>query len=398
MEVRSTTKVLAAHAFLLGADSFAWVFAGIHAYGSLGVVGFGSLFFLTFLSAVVFIAMTREYRLRHHMMVGAMARAAAFTLIGISIFLASTGKDEISLILLMVAGVMSGAFFTFYWIPCNIIYQGDLLKGERAEASSRMFLVYAVLGVVLPVLSVYLVELTGYLVICLLAALSCFGGLVVVRSFPSDITRKVDRGRMSRNYRKVGPVTSLEGFFQGINHAALALISLHEVDSLQDVGLFLSFIALLGAVSNTVFGRISDRTGTRMRYFHVFVVATGLSLVLAGITRGPLTWFLFMGLANFFFFPYFNFAWVWVSERADGLTEAMAVRESCFNIARSLSLGLLIMVLLLVPMDVEPDVLRTSVTFGGIALLGISIYLRSTGEDDTMTSAVLSQEPEVRGD
>lgn len=244
--------------------------------------------------------------------------------------------------LLVIPGVLFGAYMAFFWIPYNTRLLQLAGEKNRGFIIAFTFFIYPVIAVIMPIIGGGIIEKLDYSVVFAIALTILLANTVIALT-----SRDILRGsiRVGISIRSIGKGLSralfFEGMVEGVHFFAIALLAFHFAEGEFKTGLLFSMFGLLGTAASMLVARISDRDRNRARWVRIGAIGAMPGMVMAGISEPVNSFHLFIvGMAIFnLFIP---LVWVFLMSQAGDACgkrqgKAMLTRELLLNSGRAAS-------------------------------------------------------------
>jgi predicted MFS family arabinose efflux permease len=348
-------------------ETFAWGFIYLHAAQSdLSELEIAVFFVVMMGSAAAsFAVINRPVPTGRSMTIG-----LALKLIGlfIAIDIAWFGN-------LLVAAVVWGLYIMLFWVPYNVVFLRMTTYDDRAFRSTLLFAMFAAASAIFPLVGGELLELHGFWLLVVLATPVLAIGGWLAWATPWGEAMDFDLRRALREGRRISPLVTLEGIWQGIFWVAVPIGTLRMVDQGSEYGAFLAFLGIMSGMASIAAGRWSDRAKDRRLPLVVSSMGVIAFTLVVPSAEGDLThWSLAVGAVFFFSYMMMAFTFTLVTELGPGIDDSMGLREVLFNAGRVLGSVLFIATLLL-----DLDLVWPIIAASMVVALMLVLYLRAMG-------------------
>jgi predicted MFS family arabinose efflux permease len=266
----------------------------------------------------------------------------------------------------MVAGALCfGLYIPLFWLSLNTLIVRETHSGNRAGRLAAITAVFAITGVLAPILGGFLADRVSYRAVFGLAAAIVGGNLVLVRS----LAQAEETLSFSLDLRRVGRRTALafsgQGGVDGLTSAATPLGSFLFTSASIALGLLFALFSLAAGIAAVVLGRISDRVRARTPFLLLGPLLSVPACLLAYLVRDLGTFAFAIGWFSITSAVAPSFIYTILVDRAEQHVPSLtATRELLVNASRTVALlgGLGVLAL-------RGDVYTLYLLVGGLILL-----------------------------
>jgi len=294
-----------------------------------------------------------------------LAIRLAFIFQGIFYILALTGTTGWHI---LVLGGLHALQNILFWAPFLAGIFDTSTRSNRGVRSAGIFSAIALGNVLVPPLGGWVADALGYKVLFITGALSLL--------FPLWLTRYLDGSREVRVnirgtvLRPMAPSLAAQGLFQGIYWLSTAIVSPHLLDHAIDLGLLLSLIGIMAALSTYVSGRLSDRMDSRVGLAYLYCVIAGIVVIAGGLSTGLPSWIVVVAAMGFLAHLVESIQIAITSdEGSSDMCEACFFMEWFLYVWRTVGCILVLCLYFLLGGDEPVDHIRPALVLAGVFLL-----------------------------
>lgn len=178
-----------------------------------------------------------------------------------------------------------------FWVPLNMIFFQESHTARHARDSWSYMVAPGVLSMIIPPLGALLMRLYGYRWLFLLTA-----GMYLIalswfwRKVP-DVVWNVQRGEAIARFKGLKTISMFEGALHFFSSVILGVYALRFLQNETDVGLFWSYVAIVGVVAGFFVAKLSDGTQERKKFI-VGLFSLLFLCVIGFMFASTLVWFL----------------------------------------------------------------------------------------------------------
>ncbi len=260
--------------------------------------------------------------------------------------------------------LMVGLTHISFWVPFNTMYY-ELRKqqGNNAVMGALYYSLSPLLSLALPVIGGLVVAVLGYQALFALAMASfaitgiAAWKLVDNREYRCDLRRSIDSISGLRS------LFFIEGFTAAIIvNVTIVIMTLTYFSKPLEFGMFMSLITVFSIAASVLTARLSDKASRRREFLLPVVFCLGISVMLLAFTRDVVSFFICLGLTNFFSTIFFPLNLALGMDNSKSFLDSMVGREYFLNMGRLV--GSIIACLLFVYFGIQAVLL-----FQGVSML-----------------------------
>ena len=247
--------------------------------------------------------------------------------------------------LLFISGMLWGMMSIFYWVPMNIHFFKFRKEGKNASHTGLFFVMWPILGAILPAIAGIAAEKYGISFVFFSAAALMIPAIILSWGMKQSEALYFDFKKFTENTKGVKTILFLQGIWEGIDWLAVPLVTLSFVSGAVDFGAFYSYLGFFGIAAFFIAGKASDKMKRRAIFLYPVTIAMALSTILSGLATTFFAWGAFRGAVSFLVNLFSPFALTVVVDTSKNIEDSMISREFFLNFGRAL--GSMIVVLML---------------------------------------------------
>ncbi len=192
--------------------------------------------------------------------------------------------------------LLAGLYQIFFWVTINYLFFKGTTANNNATNSSFYQLIPGIIGVVVPPISLLVLNFYGYswlyIISSILFTLSIF---MFYNKIPDE---KIDVPSYDgiKKFDGLKAITLIEGAFQYFGPIVLTVYSLNFLKTETEYGLFLSFLGLIGLVISVIIAKKSDESHKRKGYLYILFTLLILSVISLIFLKSQLYLLIFAGV------------------------------------------------------------------------------------------------------
>lgn len=334
-------RLYATHFFYIFAHVFGWTLASlyfVHAgYDFMDIALYFALSFIT--AGVVIMALAQKQRhFRDYeklMQIGLILKMLIF-LSAIFIFIKP---------MLFLVGVLHGIMTVFYWVSMNIYFFKFRSEGKNAAHSGSYFVMWPLLGALLPAFSGIAAEKYGMASVILIAAAIMVPAIILSTGIKQRTEINIDFRKFVENTKGLKTIIFLQGVWEGIDWIVVPLATLAFVPGVAAYGAFYAYLGFFGIVAFFLLARLSDKLKKRAVFLYPVTVLMAIATILSGFSSGFLEWGLYRGAVSFLVNLFSPFALTVVVDTSKNIDDSMISREFFLNFGRALGAAIVALML-----------------------------------------------------
>lgn len=266
--------------------------------------------------------------------------------------------------------IVSGLVMPLFWIPFNVLYFRMRKRDTIASMSGVSFMVFPVLGAILPLFSGAFTMFFGLRNLFAVAAVVSLLPLAYAVKTQTKTKIKFDLRKAVYASRRVQGITLVEGVWQGVDWVAVPLFTLYFIKEGFRYGAFLSYIGLAGAIAALLLCKLSDRMRRdRAKFVLPVVTLTGLFTVLSGATHTLGYWLIMRGIVGFLAAVTAPFTMSVLIDKSRSIKDTIIARELFLNLGRILG------VLIVAVVYVQTKAIQTSLVISGLIFMLYPVFV-----------------------
>ncbi len=273
--------------------------------------------------------------------------------------------------LLFVAGLLHGLMTISYWVPMNIHFFKFRQEGKNASHTGLFFLMWPLLGAILPAFAGIAAQNYGMPFVFFLSAAILIPGLLFSYTIKQSDALIFSFKNFTGNTKGLKTILFLQGIWEGIDWVVVPLATLAFVSTEAGFGAFYSYLGFFGIIAFFLVGRVSDRMKKRAVFLYPVTIAMAAFTVLSGLSSTFFEWGVYRGAVSFLVNLFSPFAMTIVIDMTKNIQDSMISREFFLNFGRAL--GAMIVALMLV-MAVP---IQYALVVSGAILLLHPLFLRA---------------------
>ena len=266
----------------------------------------------------------------------------------------------------MVFGALFfGIYIPLFWLPLNSLIVRETHSGNRAGRLAAITAVFAITGVLAPILGGFLADVVNYRVVFGLAAVIVGVNFLLVRS----LAQADETLSFSLDLRRVGRRAALafsgQGGVDGLTSAATPLGAFLFTSASLALGLLFALFSLAAGIATVVLGWMSDRVRVRTPFLLLGPLLSVPACLLAYFVRDLATFAFAIGWFSMTSAVAPSFIYTILVDRAEQHVPSLtATRELILNTSRTVALlgGLGVL-------SLRGDVYTLYLLVGGVILL-----------------------------
>ncbi len=232
--------------------------------------------------------------------------------------------------------LMVGITHISFWVPFNTMYyELRRQQGNNAVMGALYYSLSPLLSLVLPVVGGLVIAIGGYQSLFLIAMASfavtgvAAWKLVENREYHCDLRRAMDSISGLRS------IFFMEGFTAAIIvNVTLVLMALTYFSKPLEYGIFISLSTLFSIAASILTARLSDKASRRREFLLPVVFCLGISVILLAFTHDVVSFFICLGLTNFFSTIFFPLPLALAVDNSKSILDSMMGREYFLNMGR----------------------------------------------------------------
>lgn len=316
---------------------FGWTLAPLYfvkmGYSFLDIALYFALSFATSLLAIMILKNSRSDKL---MRAGLILKAVIFVI---------TAYIYVKP-LLFISAILWGAMTIFYWVPMNIHFFKFRTAGKHARHAGLFFVLWPILGTIIPAIAGIAAEKYGMAFVFFLAAAIMVPAILLSFGMKQSEAIYFDFKKFTANTKGVKTIIFLQGIWEGMDWLAVPLVTMSFISGAVDFGAFYSYLGFFGIIAFFIAGRASDKMKKRAVFLYPITVAMAVSTILSGISATFFAWGIFRGAVSFLVNIFSPFAMTVVIDTSKSIEDSMISRE--FFLCFGRALGTMIVALMLI--------------------------------------------------
>ncbi len=240
-----------------------------------------------------------------------------------------------------ISRVLLGLNLIFFSVCYNISHFRLTKKSDIGLSSGLMFAIGPIIGILIPGFKGFIVEKHGFefiFIIAVILELFLFYILTKVESYKIEFSI-VDLLKKLKGLRLI---LFFEGLVESVPFSIIPLVTLLYIKTPIKLGLFSSYLAIIGFIGNLIFGKISDAIKNRKWFLYILTSLLSLSVIGLGFSWSIYSWAIFTGLVGLLLTLSWPFMTALVVDKYPKVEESMISREFILNFGRTFGLMIFI--------------------------------------------------------
>jgi len=201
---------------------------------------------------------------------------------------------------LIIAPVFFGAYMPFFWLPFNTLYMDLTEETDRGMITGIYYLIWPLIGVLMPVLGGASIEAMGYVAVFTSAVIIVAANAAVISISPGVERKRIHNGLIIPELGKsLSAGFFLQGAQEGLFFLTMPLLSFEFAKRELSLGGLLAIFALAGALASVFIGRYSDIRGKRSLFARLGAMFAGPLLVVSALMQDIVYYTITMGAVYF---------------------------------------------------------------------------------------------------
>lgn len=328
-----TNKLKGGFAFLLihsGLATLSFSFVPIFLFEQSFALWQLIMLFATYCAiAVISISIVNKYDIRKFMITGLIVY-------GLSILSLLLNKN----IALYFYVILMGIAMIFFWIPLNYIFFKSSKKNTNASDSSWYLILPGVLGMILPPIAALMIKNIGYSWLFISVFILYLISAYLVRNLIPDEKIIAPTIECIQRYKGLKTITLFEGSLHFLSFGVLPIYSLFFLKTENELGLFLSYLGLVGLIIAIILAKRSDESLERKNYIYFLGVPMIISVALMAFSSTKTQWIIIMGFYTIFYNISFPLRTAIVIDHKKADLALWKAREILLNVGRVITLSI----------------------------------------------------------
>lgn len=198
-----------------------------------------------------------------------------------------------------LVGGLRGSALGFFWAALQTGYYEFAQSHKRAVHSANLNMIGPLMDMVLPALSGLFIQHSS-INTSLMIALGLTGVAFLCTLGLPSFTVETPRGTYLHGVKGVRAFFFLEGGIRTATISIIPLLSLSYFTKPEQLGFFLSYLGIFGAVSSLLVAYFSDKINRRRVFLRPITLVVCFSLTATFLSENPLHWVIATGVFAFF--------------------------------------------------------------------------------------------------
>lgn len=270
------------------------------------------------------------------------------------------------------AAALNGMAVFFFYIFYNTAHFENTDKENIGRNSALMYSLPAIISIVAPFAAGYLRMVSPIFVWIISVGIFMISFLLINKQKDFRITYSVRSAlqeiRATRFY------IIIEGIWESLIFGFIPIYSLFFIKTPVQYGLYLSYLSLIGAIANILFGRLTDKIQKRSLFLYPITIFMAIvTLLFMKATNDIALWLIVTGMIQFLLPLFWNVTTTLVVDTHVNLRLAIPGREMCLAFGKTIG-----MIIIFLSFTIEKTPYYLFVILGGVMLFfPISLYWRT---------------------
>ncbi len=227
-----------------------------------------------------------------------------------------------------------------FWVPFNIMYF-SMGKGSEAKMGSIYFSMASAFGLVIPLLSGFIIGEMGFKELFLLDAV-----LYIIMACSILLFEKFKHLHNLKDclneLKGFKTLILVEGVYGGGATACLVIIPLLYFAKPVELAIFLSATTIFSIIASFVASHLSDKAKKRKKYVRSFGLGLAITTFLGAFASTASLWYLAVSARNFFATLFWPFTTTILVDNKRHMVKSMVGREWLLNVGRFFGLAIVL--------------------------------------------------------
>jgi hypothetical protein len=225
-----------------------------------------------------------------------------------------------------IASIFNGFNVTLFYIFYNIAHFKNTPKGKTGFSSGLMFSMPVIIGIITPIIAGYLktiFELSVWALSAIFFLLTVF-----LIKFPQDFKINFSLKTALAEIKPTRFYLFAEGFWEALVFGFIPIYTLFFLKTPLGYGVYLSYIAVVGAIAGIVLGRLTDKIKKRSIFLYpVSFFMAVVTIMFAFTTNNLILWLIVSGAIQFILPLFWNIITAFVVDVQQNIELAFVGRE-----------------------------------------------------------------------
>lgn len=245
-------------------------------------------------------------------------------------------KNDVQMYLGMA---LSGLSLFFFFPIYNIAHFESTPKKKIGTSSALMFSIGPAIGILAPALAGFVAQIDFFFFWILSAILMAI--TLITINFQENFSLNYSRIAVYEEIKYTRPYIFLEGIWSALVLGIIPVYSITFVKTPIAFGAFLSYIAIISAISNLILGKLTDKLERRAVFLYPLTLILALTTFFFQFALKNFgLWIIFTGIVGFVLPMFWNLSTTLVVDNHDHLRHALIGREIVLSAGRTVGLGL----------------------------------------------------------
>lgn len=312
--------------FYIASHVFGWTLSTLYflnkGYSFLDIALY---FALSFITSVLLIMAVRSFRSTKSMRIGLLLK--------IAVFLAAAFL--IAKPMIFAIGIIWGIMTICYWMPLNVHFFKFRTEGKNAMHSGIYFLMWPVLGALLPAAAGIAANSFGMLAVLLSGAVLLVPAVIISLGIKEESSIEINFRDFIGNTKGVKTILFLQGIWEGVDWVVVPIVTFAFIPKTVSYGTFYSYLGVFGVAAFLLLARVSDRIKKRAVFLYPVTAIMAAFTILSGLSASLLEWGIYRGAVSFLVSIFSPFALTVVVDVSKNIPDTMISREFFLNFGRA---------------------------------------------------------------
>jgi hypothetical protein len=235
--------------------------------------------------------------------------------------------------------LFSGLNLLFFWVTLNYIFFKGTSKDTSASNSSWYIILPGVFGMIMPLLGAFVINLRGYYWMFILTFILYLISIFFVQK--GVVEERVEAKTMVgiKKYKGLKTITLFEGALQFFGVIIIPAYSLLFFKTENQVGLFLSYLGVIGLIISIILAKKSDVSQQRKKYIYFLLICFAVSIFILSFAHTQRFWIIAVAPITMLFSISFPIRTAIAIDGREKDIHLWKTREIFLNIGRVISLS-----------------------------------------------------------
>lgn len=231
------------------------------------------------------------------------------------------------------ARFLSGAILFYFFLPYNVAHFKETLKENIGHSSAIMFSLGPIISIIAPISAGLLTLIhinTVWIVTFIIGFLVLF---LATKQNNFKIDVNIHESLKQIKFTKWLILT--EGIWEAMLFSVIPIFTLLFINTYLGYAGFVSYLAVIGAVANLIFGKLSDKIKKRAVFLYPVTIILGITTLLFTTTiNNYSTWIILVSIINLIIPIFWNLSTAIIIDSVSDTTKAMPGRELMLAVGR----------------------------------------------------------------